>query len=57
MQALLKISRTIDAITEWIGHKVYWLTLAAVLISAGNAMIRYTFNVSSNAWLELQWYL
>ncbi len=57
MHALLKISRVIDAITEWIGHKVYWLTLAAVLISAGNAMIRYSFNISSNAWLELQWYL
>jgi TRAP-type mannitol/chloroaromatic compound transport system permease small subunit len=57
VKVLLRLSRKIDAITEFIGHGVYWLTLAAVLISAGNAMIRYTFNISSNAWLELQWYL
>lgn len=57
MHALLKLSRTIDSVTEFIGRQVYWLTLAAVLISAGNAVIRYTFNISSNAWLELQWYL
>lgn len=57
MQVLLRLSRFIDAITEFIGRGVYWLTLAAVLISAGNALIRYTFNSSSNAWLELQWYL
>jgi len=54
---LLRLSRFIDAITEFIGHGVYWLTLLAVLISAGNAMIRYALNTSSNAWLELQWYL
>jgi len=57
VQVLLRLSRFIDAITDFIGRGVYWLTLAAVLISAGNAMIRYTFNTSSNAWLELQWYL
>ena len=57
MQALLKLSRFIDIITEFIGRGVYWLTLVAVLISASNAMIRYAFNISSNAWLELQWYL
>ena len=57
MQALLKLSRFIDTITEFIGRGVYWLTLVAVLISASNAMIRYAFNISSNAWLELQWYL
>ncbi|MEO8104392.1 MAG: TRAP transporter small permease subunit [Betaproteobacteria bacterium] len=57
MQLLLRLSRSIDAVTELVGRGVYWLTLAAVLISAGNALIRYTFNISSNAWLELQWYL
>jgi TRAP-type mannitol/chloroaromatic compound transport system permease small subunit len=53
----LKLSGWIDAITERIGKAAYWLTLIAVLISSGNAMIRYIFNNSSNAWLELQWYL
>jgi TRAP-type mannitol/chloroaromatic compound transport system permease small subunit len=57
LQALLKLSRVIDAITEKIGQGAYWLTLVAVLVSSGNALIRYTFNNSSNAWLELQWYL
>ena len=57
MEALLKLSTWIDAATERIGRATYWLTLAAVLISAGNATIRYSFNISSNAWLELQWYL
>jgi TRAP-type mannitol/chloroaromatic compound transport system permease small subunit len=47
----------IDAINERIGHGVSWLLLAAVLISAGNAIIRKAFDVSSNAWLELQWQL
>ncbi len=57
MQVLLKLSGWIDAITERIGKAAYWLTLIAVLVSSGNAMIRYAFNNSSNAWLELQWYL
>ncbi|MBL8522162.1 MAG: TRAP transporter small permease subunit [Betaproteobacteria bacterium] len=57
MQALLKLSRAIDAITEIIGRWTYWLTLVAVLVSSGNALIRYAFNTSSNKWLELQWYL
>jgi len=54
---LLAISRLIDRLNEWVGKIVYWLILAAVLVSAGNAIIRYTFDRSSNAWLELQWYL
>jgi TRAP-type mannitol/chloroaromatic compound transport system permease small subunit len=54
---LLRLSRAIDALNEQVGHLVYWLVLAAVVVSAGNAMMRYTFDVSSNAWLELQWYL
>jgi TRAP-type mannitol/chloroaromatic compound transport system permease small subunit len=57
VQGLLKLSGWIDAITERIGKAAYWLTLIAVLVSSGNAMIRYIFNNSSNAWLELQWYL
>lgn len=57
MHLLLTISRVIDAITGAIGRWVSWLLLAAVLISAGNAIIRKAFDISSNAWLELQWYL
>jgi TRAP-type mannitol/chloroaromatic compound transport system permease small subunit len=57
MQTLLKLSRAIDALNTKVGHLTYWLVLVAVLISAGNAVIRYTFDISSNAWLELQWYL
>src|SRR5204863_1197176 len=54
---LLRLSRAIDALNERVGHLVYWLILAAVLVSAGNAMMRYLFDLSSNGWLELQWYL
>ncbi|MBZ7921983.1 TRAP transporter small permease subunit [Ensifer adhaerens] len=57
MRALLGFSRLIDTITEFIGKAVSWLILAAVLVSAGNAVIRKIFNMSSNAWLEAQWYL
>ncbi|KSV65817.1 TRAP transporter small permease subunit [Ensifer sp. ENS08] len=57
MRALLGFSRLIDTITEFIGKSVSWLILAAVLVSAGNAVIRKIFNMSSNAWLEAQWYL
>lgn len=56
MKTLLRISAVIDGITAFIGQAVSWLILAAVLISAGNAIIRKAFDVSSNAWLELQWY-
>ena len=49
--------RAIDRLNEFIGKSVSWLILVAVLVSAGNAVIRKTFNMSSNAWLELQWYL
>jgi len=54
---LLGMSRLIDALNERVGHAIYWLILVAVLVSAGNATIRYTFDISSNGWLELQWYL
>lgn len=57
MRALLSLSRLIDAVNDGIGRLVYWLVLVAVIVSSGNAVIRYTFNNSSNAWLELQWYL
>lgn len=57
MQFLLLISRGIDRFSEWIGKSVAWLVLAAVLISAVNAVIRRGFNMSSNGFLEIQWYL
>ena len=57
MPLLLRLSRGIDKINDWIGHVVMWLILAAVIISSGNAVIRKAFNMSSNAWLEIQWYL
>jgi TRAP-type mannitol/chloroaromatic compound transport system permease small subunit len=57
MQGLLSLSRVIDAFNEKVGRALSWLILAAVLVSTGNALIRKIFNSSSNAWLELQWYL
>lgn len=57
MGALLGLSRIIDIVTEKIGKAVSWLILVAVLVSAGNAVVRKMFNISSNAWLEAQWYL
>ena len=57
MKLLLGLSRAIDALNEQIGKLTYWMILAAVLISTGNAIVRYTLNTSSNAWLEIQWYL
>ncbi len=57
MSALLQLSRWIDAFSERVGRFVAWLILAAVLISAGNAIVRKVFNTSSNAYLEIQWYL
>lgn len=57
MNILLSLSRAIDWINEQIGRLIMWFVLAAVLISAGNAVIRKTLNTSSNAWLEIQWYL
>jgi TRAP-type mannitol/chloroaromatic compound transport system permease small subunit len=57
MQALLALSRGIDRVNAFIGKAVIWLILLAVLVSAGNAISRKLFNLSSNAWLELQWYL
>jgi TRAP-type mannitol/chloroaromatic compound transport system permease small subunit len=57
MKSLLSISRAIDALNWTVGRTVKWLVLAMVLVSSGNAVSRYLFNASSNAFLELQWYL
>ena len=57
MKILLRLSGLIDALNNRVGHLTYWLILVAVLVSAGNATVRYTFDTSSNAWLEIQWYL
>jgi TRAP-type mannitol/chloroaromatic compound transport system permease small subunit len=57
MQALLALTRGIDRVNAFIGKGVIWLILLAVLVSAGNAISRKLFDLSSNAWLELQWYL
>jgi TRAP-type mannitol/chloroaromatic compound transport system permease small subunit len=53
----LGAARSIDRLNEFVGRQVSWLVLAAVLISAGNAIVRKLFNTSSNAYLEVQWYL
>jgi TRAP-type mannitol/chloroaromatic compound transport system permease small subunit len=57
MAALLALSRSIDAVSDWIGKKVIWLIFASIMISATNAIVRKVFSISSNAWLEAQWYL
>jgi len=55
--ALLPATRVIDAVNAWIGKRVAWLILVAVLVSAANATVRKIFDTSSNSWLELQWVL
>jgi len=57
MGFLIQISKMIDAVNDRLGRVANWMVLAACLISAGNAMSRYAFDLSSNAWLEIQWYL
>ena len=57
MKPWLALSRVVDALTDRVGQGLMWLILAAVLISAGNAIVRKAFNISSNALLEMQWYL
>lgn len=57
MSALLKLSGLIDRINLLVGKLTMWLVLGAVLISSGNAIVRKVFNMSSNALLEIQWYL
>src|SRR4051794_16184047 len=57
LRPLLALSSAIDRLNASVGKAVSWLILAAVLVSAGNAVMRKLFSLSSNAWLELQWYL
>ncbi|MBV9078436.1 MAG: TRAP transporter small permease subunit [Methylobacteriaceae bacterium] len=57
MDSLIRFSRGIDALNTWIGRISAWAIMVAILVSALNALIRKAFGVSSNAWLELQWYL
>lgn len=57
MQSLLKLSHGIDAFTKWTGKRLAWLILVAVVVSTVNAIIRKSFDTSSNSWLELQWLL
>ncbi|WP_322994921.1 TRAP transporter small permease subunit [Castellaniella sp.] len=57
MKILLKVAGGIDALNSLVGRGVTWLVLIVAVISAGNAVMRKLFNLSSNAWLELQWYL
>ena len=55
-EQLMRASRSIDALNEFIGKWIKWLILGSVLVSAGNATSRYALGMASNAWLELQWY-
>lgn len=57
MEGLLALSRGIDRVSEFVGKWISWLILVSILVSAANAIVRKVFNISSNAWLELQWYL
>jgi len=57
MQVLLAFSRAVDWLNRSIAKIALWLVLVSVLVSAGNAVMRKAFDLSSNAWLELQWYL
>jgi TRAP-type mannitol/chloroaromatic compound transport system permease small subunit len=57
LQSLLNLSRAIDAFTRWVGKRLAWLILVAVVVSALNAIVRKSFDTSSNSWLELQWVL
>jgi TRAP-type mannitol/chloroaromatic compound transport system permease small subunit len=57
LKALLPATRIIDAVSTWIGKRVSWLIIAAVVVSATNATVRKVFDTSSNSWLELQWVL
>src|ERR1700730_12241362 len=57
MKSLLALSRAIDAVNQRLSYVADWLVLLSCLISAGNAFSRYAFSISSNAWLEIQWYM
>ena len=57
MKALLPLAHAIDKLNDGVGRIAEWAVLLSCFISAGNALVRYGFNVGSNAWLEIQWYL
>jgi TRAP-type mannitol/chloroaromatic compound transport system permease small subunit len=57
LRSLLPLSRLVDTVNTWIGKRLSWLIIAAVLVSAVNATVRKIFDMSSNSWLELQWVL
>lgn len=57
MDALLRFSRAVDGLNAWVGKYAIWLIMGSTVISAVNALVRYTFNTSSNGFLEIQWYL
>ena len=57
MRLLLKFADSVDWLTEQVGQTLKWLVLFSTLISAGNALVRYTLHTGSNAWLEIQWYM
>src|SRR6187397_86921 len=57
LKALLPMTRVIDTVNTWLGKRLAWLILAAVIVSAANATMRKIFDISSNSWLELQWVL
>jgi TRAP-type mannitol/chloroaromatic compound transport system permease small subunit len=57
LKTLLPVTRVVDAVNTWIGKRIAWLILAAVVVSAVNATVRKIFDTSSNSWLELQWVL
>jgi TRAP-type mannitol/chloroaromatic compound transport system permease small subunit len=57
LKTLLPVTRVVDAVNTWIGKRLSWLILAAVVVSAANATVRKIFDTSSNSWLELQWVL
>ena len=57
MRLLLSFSTLVDALNEKIGNVCNWLVLLACVVSAGNAMVRYAYDTSSNAWPEIQWYM
>jgi len=57
LKTLLPAARVIDSVNAWIGRRLSWLIVAAVIVSAANATVRKVFDTSSNSWLELQWIL
>jgi TRAP-type mannitol/chloroaromatic compound transport system permease small subunit len=57
LNRLLAVTDVVDRATEWLGQWLKWLVLGSSMVSAFNALMRYTINYSSNAWLEIQWYM